>query len=110
MSIINTSSCENSIIKHKSKRRLSKPNKSDSELIQLFWEAPKEAFFNQSVVAPVTGRTSKTLECDRWKKSGIPFRKIGGKVLYQKCDVIRWLEGHKLVASTSEYQQEVCHD
>ncbi|RUQ85044.1 DNA-binding protein [Legionella septentrionalis] len=91
------------------KQRTSKSKKTDAELVQIFWLAPPEAYFDQFTVAPVTGRTSKTLECERWKKSGIPFRKIGGRVLYQKKDVTYWLESHKLVTSTSEYEQGVNH-
>lgn len=83
--------------------------KSDAELVNAFWTAPIETFFGQQTIAPVTGRTPKTLECDRWKKSGIPFRKVGGRVLYQKKDVVSWLESHKLVTSTSEYKCEVNH-
>ena len=69
-----------------------------------------EAYFDQLTIAPVTGRTPKTLECDRWKKSGIPFRKVAGRVLYQKIDVVNWLESHQLVTSTSDYKQEKNHE
>jgi hypothetical protein len=92
------------------RKRTDKLRKSDDELVRAFWLAPVEAYFDQLTVAPVTGSTPKTLECDRWKKSGIPFRKVGGKVLYQKRHVIDWLEGHELVTSTSQYKQEVCHE
>jgi len=76
------------------------------ELIQTFWASPSEAFFSQEIVSAVTGRSNKTLECDRWKKSGIPYRKMGGKVLYRKSDVVAFLESHDLVTSTSQYGQE----
>lgn len=92
------------------KRRTLPPHRSPSELVQIFWSAPKEAFFGQETVAPVTNKSTKTLECERWRGSGIPYRKVGGRVLYQKCDVINWLESHALVRSTSELSQEVHHD
>jgi hypothetical protein len=98
---------QNTSSKVASKVRQRKSKIPDAELVHLFWGAPPEAYFDQFTIAPVIGRTPKTLECDRWKKSGIPFRKVGGRVLYQKLDVIRWLESHKLVTSTSEYEQEV---
>ena len=79
--------------------------KSENELIASFWAAPSEAFFSQETISPVTGRSLKTLECDRWRKSGIPYRKMGGKVLYRKSDVVAFLEGHSLVTSTSEYSK-----
>jgi len=81
--------------------KLKEPN---ADLVKIFWQAPQEAYFDQRTVAPVTGRSIKTLECDRWRKSGIPFRKIGGKVLYQKKDIVEWLESHALVLSTSGYK------
>ena len=71
--------------------------KSEALLVNTFWDASTQAFFGQETIAPVTGRKPKTLESDRCKKSGIPFRKIGGRVLYQKKDVVDWLESHQLV-------------
>ena len=91
------------------KRRTTKIKKSDAELVEIFWAAALDAFFGQETIAPVTNKSLKTLECDRWRGIGIPYRKIGGRVLYQKRDVIHWLESHALVTSTSEYTQEVNH-
>ncbi len=88
------------------KQRNKRLKKSDAELIQLFWSAPNEAFFGQETVAPVTNTSVKTLESNRWRGKGIPYRKCSGRVLYRKSDVIAWLEGHELVYSTSEYQKE----
>lgn len=88
------------------RQRSNRLKKSESELIQLFWNAPMEAFFGQEIVAPVTSRQIKTLECDRWRGRGIPYRKCAGRVLYRKSDIIAWLEGHELVSSTSEYRVE----
>jgi hypothetical protein len=79
--------------------------KSPSELVQTFWNAPMEALFSDAAISPVTGRSVKTLQCDRWRGLGIPFRKILGRVLYRKADVIAWLESHPLVLSTSNYEQ-----
>lgn len=91
------------------KNRLIKARKSDVELIRLFWSAPIEAYFDQFTIAPVIGCTPKTMEYDRWKKRGIPFRKVSGRILYQKHDVVHWLESHKLVTFTSEYDKEEKH-
>jgi len=88
------------------KRCNTKPKKSEQEQVQIFWNAPMEALFGDNTIAPVTGRSVKTLQCDRWRKSGIPFRKVCGRVLYSKSDVIAWLESHPLVQSTSEYKQK----
>ncbi len=88
------------------KRRISKAKKTELELVQLFWGSPMEAFFGQETIAIVTGRSEKTLECDRWRKAGILFRKVGGRVLYKKTDVINYLESFNLVSSTSEYKSQ----
>ena len=88
------------------KQRTTKSKKSDIELVDIFWTASIEAFFNQETIAPVTNKSIKTLEADRWRGKGIPYRKIGSRVLYQKRDVINWLESHAVVTSTSEYNQE----
>jgi hypothetical protein len=86
------------------KSRKKKVKKSDLELIKLFWEAPPEAFFGDEVVAPVIGLSRKKLQCDRWQRKGIIFRKIGGRVLYKKSEVIDFLERFKPSSSTSEYE------
>ena len=93
---------------HKNRSR-NKPKKPDSELVQIFWAAPLEAFFGQETVAPVINSSMKTLECNRWRGVGIPYRKVSGRVLYRKADVVSYLESYHLVGSTSEYKREVIH-
>jgi hypothetical protein len=79
------------------------------EQVQMFWSAPMEAFFGQKIIASVTNSSTKTLECNRWRGRGIPYRKTStGRVLYRKSDVVSWLESQQLVCSTSEYR-EVSH-
>lgn len=85
------------------KARAIKPKKSNVELVAIFWALPTEALFGQETIAPVTNKSIKTLEGDRWRGTGIPYRKIDGRVLYQKKDVVAWLESHELVTSTSAY-------
>jgi hypothetical protein len=93
----------------KDKFRDTKHKKSDAELVQIFWSAPMEAFFGQETVAPVVDCSTKTLESNRWRGAGIPYRKCSGRVLYRKADVVSWIESHALVTSTSEYAKEVNH-
>ena len=88
------------------KRRSIRPKKSDLELIKTFWDAPPEALFGQEVIALIMNLSVKTLESNRWRGRGLPFKKISGRILYQKSDVITFLEGHELVKSTSEYKSE----
>ena len=92
------------------KKRRTSPKLTNSEYVKNFWSAPMEALFGQDAIAAVTNKSTKTLESDRWRGLGIPYRKVGGRVLYQKCDVVTWLESHALVTSTSEYHKEVNHD
>lgn len=84
--------------------RIKKIKKSGEELVTLFWNAPTEALFGQETVAAVIKKSTKTMECDRWRGTGIPYRKCSGRVLYKKADVIAWIESHQLVTSTSEYE------
>lgn len=89
--------------------RIEKVKRSDTEWISIFWSSSMDALFNQEAIAPIINKSVKTLEADRWRGQGIPYRKCGGRVLYRKSDVINWIENHKLVTSTSEYTQEVNH-
>ena len=70
-----------------------------SELVKLFWDSPIDSFFTQEVIGPVIGVQSKSLEMQRWRRKGLPFRKVGGRVLYNKKDVIDWIESHELITN-----------
>lgn len=96
------------VVKHSKlpRKRTSKPKKSDTELISEFWSAPSEALFGQETIAPVLNKSIKTLEADRWRGKGIPFRKGNGRVTYKKADVLHWIESHELVTSTSQYSSK----
>ncbi len=84
------------------KVRAKKIKKSDIELTSLFWISPLEALFSEETISLIAKRSIKTLQCDRWRGRGIPYRKCSGKILYRKSDVIAWIESHQLVLSTSE--------
>jgi len=75
-----------------------------AKLITEFWQASEERLFSQKIVALVRDCSESLLERDRWLGRGIPYRKIGRRCLYCKADVVRWLEQHQLVISTSEYR------
>ncbi|MDR3476611.1 MAG: DNA-binding protein [Gammaproteobacteria bacterium] len=81
------------------------PKKSPVELVHEFWNAHPLALFDQNVVAAVRGVSIATLENERWKGDGVAFRKISGRVLYRKSDVMQFLDSHALVMSTSEYKK-----
>lgn len=86
----------------KGRKRRPKTKKADAELIQCFWDAPMEAFFGQETMAPVTNKSIKTLESDRWRGAGLPYRKCSGRVLYRKVDVVSWIESHELIIPKGE--------
>lgn len=77
------------------------------ELIHTFWNAPDEAFFNQKIMALVLGFSEAWFEQKRFKGEGIPFRKVGHKCLYQKRDVLNWINQHQVITSTSEYDKHI---
>ena len=85
-------------------------SQENAQLIEVFWSGHPSAFFNQKVVAAVRNVSISTLENERWRGIGMPFRKVKGRVLYQKSDVINFLESYALVTSTSQYNQEVRND
>ena len=88
------------------KKSFKPPKKSHLEHLQEFWAAPVSAFFGQVTIAAVCDCSTATLESNRWRGIGIPYRKVTGRVLYRKCDVVAWLEKHALVHSTSEQVKE----
>lgn len=55
----NTSSLSLEENSHKKRRTI--PQKSESELVKIFWGAPIEAFFGQETVAPVVDCSTKPL-------------------------------------------------
>ena len=71
---------------------MDKNKKTPAELSQIFWAASDECLFTQATVAAVLQRGTKTLERDRWKNSGLPYRKLLGSVLYKKSEVLEWIE------------------
>ena len=69
-----------------------------------FIEAPLEALLNSKIVAAYINRSVSWLNCKAVSGGGIPYTKIGNRRLYQKQDVINWLEQNsQKVNSTSEY-------
>lgn len=97
---------KNSYVLPSIKKSFISPKKTSLEHMQEFWAAPTSAFFGQVTIAIVCDCSTATLESNRWRGIGIPYRKVTGRVLYRKCDVVAWLEKHALVQSTSEHVKE----
>jgi hypothetical protein len=76
------------------------------EILNEFYQAPKDALFNQRVIAAVRDCSISTLERDRWAGQGVPFIKIGRLVFYRKKEVLDWLNKHEPMMSCDEAQAE----
>jgi hypothetical protein len=71
---------------------------SEQDPIILFWTAPNEALFPSSVIAKVRNVSVALLERDRWQNTGPKSIKLGGRVLYRKADVLKWIAQQETAA------------
>lgn len=74
-------------------------------LLNEFESAPQSALFNHQTIAAVLSCSTQLLERNRWAGSGVPYLKIGRKVLYRKSDVLDFLQQQKVYHSTSDEGQ-----
>ncbi|STX28466.1 Uncharacterised protein [Legionella beliardensis] len=72
------------------------------QLLNEFESAPHSSLFNQQTLAAVLSCSTQLLERNRWAGTGIPYLKIGRKVLYRKSDVLAFLEQQRVYCSTSD--------
>jgi hypothetical protein len=93
-----------------------KNRKTRLELLREFEAAPPDALFKQATVAAVRSCSTGNIERDRWRGTGIPFRRIGHSIRYSKRDILTWLSQYQAVRSTAEADaqamrlREVCHE
>lgn len=64
------------------------------DLLNEFDSAPESALFNQQTIAAVLSCSTQLLERNRWAGTGVPYLKIGRKVLYRKTDVQDFLQNN----------------
>ncbi|MDF1647054.1 MAG: helix-turn-helix domain-containing protein [Legionellaceae bacterium] len=81
---------------------MSKSNLSRLQLINEFESAPDATLFNQNTLAAILNCSTQLLERNRWAGQGVPYLKIGRKVLYRKSDVLGFLQQQKIYHSTSD--------
>ena len=67
----------------------------ERELAAEFWDAPGEAYFPREHVAAFLRCSEGRLIRDAALGIGIPFTKYGNRPLYQKADVLAYLEANK---------------
>ncbi|AOW56849.1 helix-turn-helix domain-containing protein [Legionella pneumophila] len=75
------------------------------QLLNEFESAPNSALFNQLTLAAVLDCSTQLLERNRWEGKGVPYFKIGRKVLYRKNDVLSFLQQQKIYRSTCDEGQ-----
>lgn len=63
------------------------------QLLNEFESAPNSALFNQQTLAAFLDCSTQLLERNRWEGKGVPYLKIGRKVLYRKNDAAKTLLG-----------------
>ncbi len=71
-------------------------------LLQEFDAAPLDALFTSTTVAAIRHCSVANIERERWRGTGIPFRRIGGSIRYCKRDILAWLSQHRPVHTTAE--------
>jgi hypothetical protein len=64
----------------------------DHNPILVFWSAPDEALFAPETIAKVRHVSTSLLDRERWLGTGPQYRKIRGRVLYRKGDVLAWMD------------------
>lgn len=81
---------------------MSEKNLTRLQLINEFESAPSTMLFNQITLAAILDCSTQLLERNRWAGQGVPYLKIGRKVLYRKQDILNYLQQQKLYCSTSD--------
>lgn len=84
-----------------------KKSLSRLQLLNEFELAPHSALFNQCTLAAVLNCSTQLLERNRWAGTGIPYIKIGGKVLYRKDEILNFLQQQKIYCSTSDERRSL---
>lgn len=75
------------------------------DLLNEFDSAPESALFSQQTIAAVLSCSTQLLERNRWAGTGIPYLKIGRKVLYRKSEVQEFIQQQRVYRSTSDEGQ-----
>ena len=57
---------------------------------------------DQNEVAKILRKSTAWCERMRWQGGGPPFRKIGRHCLYDKQDLLDWINSHPKVTSTTK--------
>ena len=86
---------------------MSATKSSRLQLINEFESAPDSTLFNQTTLAAILNCSTQLLERNRWAGQGVPYIKMGRKVLYRKSEVLHFLKQLKTYRSTSDQGQSL---
>jgi len=86
---------------------MSKNKLNRLQLINEFESAPDSMLFNQNTLAAILNCSTQLLERNRWAGEGVPYLKIGRKVLYRKSEVLEFIQQQKIYRSTSSQGQHL---
>ena len=86
---------------------MSATKSSRLQLINEFESAPDSTLFNQTTLAAILNCSTQLLERNRWAGQGVPYIKMGRKVLYRKSEVLHFLQQLKTYRSTSDQGQSL---
>ena len=70
-----------------------------------FESAPDSTLFNQATLAAILNCSTQLLERNRWAGEGVPYLKMGRKVLYRKSEILNFIQQLKTYRSTSDQGQ-----
>ena len=57
-------------------------------------EGGERMYLTPKQVQKIFGLSEKWLANMRWQKRGIPYRKVGNKILYKRSDIEAYIEKH----------------
>lgn len=60
-------------------------------------DSPGFDLLTQKEAAAMLRMSEAWFERQRWKKTGIPYIKIGGRVFYDKKDLLHWIKKNRLM-------------
>lgn len=74
----------------------------ETALVQkTFWEAPDSTRFEPSVIAVATGYSETSLTVMRSSGAGPKFWTSGRTILYEKSEVVRWMDSRMVHVQNS---------
>lgn len=76
-------------------------------LLNEFESAPNSTLFNQNTIAAVLNCSVQLLERNRWAGTGVPYIKMGRKVLYRKSEVLDFLQRQITYRATCDQEQSL---